>query len=81
MDYPLFDNTWITHSLWDYTWITHSLLEDTWITHSLWDDTCMESNCSSHIVTPFMDVLFGVIHTRTLLGNLMSVLVTHSSVL
>ena len=23
-------------------------------------------NCSSHIVTPFMDVLFGVIHTKTL---------------
>ena len=33
------------------------------------------------IVTPFMDVLFGVIHTRTLLENLLSVLVTHSSVL
>ena len=37
------------------------------------------SNCSSHIVTPFMDVLFGLIHTRTLLENLQSVLVTHSS--
>ena len=36
---------------------------------------------SSHIVTPFMDVLFGVIHTRNLLENLLSVLVTHSSVL
>ena len=32
-----------------------------------------KSNCSSHIVTPFMDVLFGVIHTRTLLGNLITV--------
>ena len=28
-----------------------------------------KSNCSSHIVTPFMDVLFAVIHTRTLLKN------------
>ena len=35
----------------------------------------------SDIVTPFMDVLFGVIFTRTLLKNLLSVLVTHSSVL
>ena len=25
-----------------------------------------KSNCSSHIVTPFMDVVFGVIHTRTI---------------
>ena len=41
----------------------------------------IEANCSSHIVTPFIDVLFGVIHTRTLLGNLLSVLMTHSSVL
>ena len=40
-----------------------------------------KSNCSSHIVPPFMDVLFGVIHTRTLLENLLSVIVTHSSVL
>ena len=40
-----------------------------------------KSNCSSHIVTQFMDVLFGVIHSRTLLGSLMSVIVTHSSVL
>ena len=39
------------------------------------------SNCSSHIVTPFMDVLFGVIHSRTLLENFLSVIVTHSSVL
>ena len=38
-----------------------------------------KSNCSSHIVTPFMDVLFDVIHTRTLLENLLSVLATHSS--
>ena len=38
-------------------------------------------NCSSPIVTPFMDVLFGVIHTRTLEENFLSVLVTHSSVL
>ena len=30
---------------------------------------------------PFMDVLFGVIHSRTLLENLLSVIVTHSSVL
>ena len=30
------------------------------------------SNCSSHIVTPFMDVLFFVIHTRTLLENTVS---------
>ena len=40
-----------------------------------------KSNCSSHIVIPFMDVLFGVIHSRTLLENLLSVIVTHSSVL
>ena len=40
-----------------------------------------KSNCSNHIVTSFMDVLFGVIHTRTLLENLLSVLGTHSSVL
>ena len=33
-----------------------------------------KSNCSSHIVTKFMDVLFGVIHTRTLLENLLSVI-------
>ena len=26
-----------------------------------------KSNCSSHIVTAFMDVLFGVIHSRSLL--------------
>ena len=40
-----------------------------------------KSNCSTHIVTHFMDVLFGVIHSRTLLENLLSVIVTHSSVL
>ena len=40
-----------------------------------------KSNCSSHIVTPFMDVHFGDIHTRTLLENLLSVIVAHSSVL
>ena len=40
-----------------------------------------KSNCPSHIVTTFMDMLFGVIHTRTLLENLMSVIVTHSSIL
>ena len=40
-----------------------------------------KSNCSSHIVTPFADVLFGVIHPRTLLEYLLSVTVTHSSVL
>ena len=40
-----------------------------------------KSNCFSRIVTPFMDVLFGVNHTRTLLENLLSVLVTHSSAL
>ena len=40
-----------------------------------------KSNCSSRIVTPFMDVHFGVIHSRTLLENLLSVTVTHSTVL
>ena len=30
---------------------------------------------------PFTDVLFGVIHSRTLLESLLSVIVTHSSVL
>ena len=38
-----------------------------------------QSNCSSHIVTTFMDVLFGVINTRTLLENLLSVILTHSN--
>ena len=32
-----------------------------------------KSNCSSRIVTPCMDVPFGVIHSRTLLENLLSV--------
>ena len=40
-----------------------------------------KSNCSSHIVTQFMDVLFGIIYSRTLLERLLSVIVTHSSVL
>ena len=40
-----------------------------------------KSNCSSHIFTQFMDVLFGVIHSRTLLESLLSVIVTHSSIL
>ena len=40
-----------------------------------------EPNCLSHIVTQFMDVLFGVNHSRTLLESLLSVLVTHSNVL
>ena len=40
-----------------------------------------KSNFSNHIVTSIMDVLFGVINTRTLLENLLSVIVTHSSVL
>ena len=38
-----------------------------------------KSNCSSHIVTKFIDVLSGVIHTRTPLENLLSVIVTHSN--
>ena len=37
-------------------------------------------NCSSHIVTAFMDVHFSVIHSRTLLENLLSVIVIHSSI-
>ena len=40
-----------------------------------------KSNCSSRIVTPFMDVHFGIIHSRTLLENLLSFIVTHSSIL
>ena len=39
------------------------------------------STCSSHIITQFMDVRFGVIHSRTLLESLLSVIVTNSSVL
>ena len=35
-----------------------------------------KSNCSSRIVIPFMDVHFGVIHSRTLLENFLSVIVT-----
>ena len=38
-----------------------------------------KSNCSSHIVTSFIDVLFEHIHTKTLLENLLSVIVTHSN--
>ena len=34
-------------------------------------------HCSSRIVTPVMDVHFGVIHLRTLSENLLSVIVTH----
>ena len=34
-----------------------------------------KSNCSSHIVTPIMDVLFGAIHSTILLENLLSVIV------
>ena len=45
--------------------------------HLLWQ----KFNGSSPIVTPFMDVYFGVIHSRTRLENLLSVIVTHSSVL
>ena len=40
-----------------------------------------KSNCSSHIVILFMDALFGVIHSITLLENLLSFIATHSSVL
>ena len=32
-----------------------------------------KSNCSSHIVTKFMDVLFGAIHSRALLKSLLAV--------
>ena len=38
-----------------------------------------KSNCSSRIVTPFIDMHFGIIHSRNL-ENLTSVIVTHSSV-
>ena len=44
-----------------------------------WSGSSHLHNCSSHIVTQLMDVLFGVILTRTLLGNLLSVIVTHSN--
>ena len=40
-----------------------------------------KSNCSSHIVSPFMGVLFSVIHSRTLLENSLSAIVTQSRVL
>ena len=40
-----------------------------------------KSNCSSRIVTQFMYVHFNIIHSRTLLENLLSVIVTHSSML
>ena len=40
-----------------------------------------KSNCPSHIVAQFMDMIFGVILTRTPLENLLSVIVTHSNVL
>ena len=40
-----------------------------------------KSNCSGHIVISFMDVVFGVIYTRTLLENLLSVTETHKIVL
>ena len=33
----------------------------------------------TRIVTPFMDAIFGVILTRTLFENLLSVIVTHSN--
>ena len=36
-----------------------------------------KSNCLRHIVTQFMDVLFGVIHTVS--ENLLSAIVTHSN--
>ena len=37
-----------------------------------------KSNCSSYFVNQFMDVIFFEIHTRTLLENLLSVIMTHS---
>ena len=36
-------------------------------------------NCSSHIVTHFIDVLFGVILIRTLLENFLSVIVIQTT--
>ena len=48
-----------------------------WSSHlHLWRQ---KSSCSSHIVTQFIDVHFGVIYTRTLSENLLSVRVTHSN--
>ena len=38
-----------------------------------------KSNCSSRIVTQFMDVHFGDIHSRTQLENLLSVIVTYNT--
>ena len=56
------------------------LLEICWSGSSHLHLLRQKSNCSSHIVTKFMDVLFDVIHTRTLSENLLSVTVTHSIV-
>ena len=44
------------------------------------EQSCRPFHCSNHVVTPFMNVHFSVIHSRTLLENLLSVIVTHSSV-
>ena len=52
-----------------------------WTARSHLHQRRQKSNCSSHIVTQFMDVLFGVIRTRTPLENLLSVIVTHSNYL
>ena len=38
-----------------------------------------KSNCSSHIVTQFMDVLFDIMLTGIILENLLSVVVTYSN--
>ena len=48
-----------------------------WIGSSHWNIWRQKSNC--HIVLQFMDVLFGVIHAKTPLENLLSVKVTHSN--
>ena len=56
--------------------VTHMLLPTS--IESAYTD---KSKFHIHIVTPFTDLLFGVIHSRTLLENLLSVMVTHSSVL
>ena len=40
-----------------------------------------KSNSSSHIVTQLMDVVFSIIHSRTPIESLLSVIVTHSIVL
>ena len=52
-----------------------------WSGSSLLHQWRQKSNCSSHIVTQFINVFFGVIHARTLLENLLSCKVTHSNVL